>query len=166
MNKNPKNNKLKQLFKIIVLASSLFVIACDSNRLIDENKDLPVQGWNYQNKLIFDVPITDTIAQYNLYLNVRISADYLFSNLYLNLHTTLPSMQKQTERKELILADEPTGNLDPQTSVEIMEVLRKINANGKTILMATHDYALVLKYPSKTLKFEGGKMFEVVQRTV
>ena len=67
---------------------------------------------------------------------------------------------------ELILADEPTGNLDPQTSVEVMEVLKKINANGKTILMATHDYALVLKYPSKTLKFEGGKMFEVVQRSV
>ncbi|WP_445718953.1 cell division ATP-binding protein FtsE [Flavobacterium sp.] len=67
---------------------------------------------------------------------------------------------------ELILADEPTGNLDPQTSVEVMEVLRSINANGKTILMATHDYALVLKYPSKTLKFEGGKMFEVVQRTI
>ena len=67
---------------------------------------------------------------------------------------------------ELIVADEPTGNLDPQTSVEVMEVLKKINANGKTILMATHDYALVLKYPSKTLKFEGGKMFEVVQRTV
>jgi cell division transport system ATP-binding protein len=67
---------------------------------------------------------------------------------------------------ELILADEPTGNLDPQTSIEVMEVLRKINANGKTILMATHDYALVLKYPSKTLKFDEGKMFEVVQRTV
>jgi cell division transport system ATP-binding protein len=67
---------------------------------------------------------------------------------------------------ELILADEPTGNLDPQTSIEVMEVLRKINANGKTILMATHDYALVLKYPSKTLKFEEGKMFEVIQRTV
>jgi cell division transport system ATP-binding protein len=67
---------------------------------------------------------------------------------------------------ELILADEPTGNLDPQTSIEVMEVLRTINANGKSILMATHDYALVLKYPSKTLKFEEGKMFEVVQRTM
>ncbi|BCY28722.1 cell division ATP-binding protein FtsE [Flavobacterium okayamense] len=67
---------------------------------------------------------------------------------------------------ELILADEPTGNLDPQTSVEVMEVLRKINANGKTIVMATHDYALLLKYPSKTLKFDEGKVFEVVQRTV
>ena len=53
---------------------------------------------------------------------------------------------------ELILADEPTGNLDPQTSVEVMEVLRKINANGKTVIMATHDYALLMKYPSKTLK--------------
>ena len=67
---------------------------------------------------------------------------------------------------ELILADEPTGNLDPQTSLEIMEVLKKINENGKTILMATHDYALVLKYPAKTMKFDEGKVFEVVQRVV
>lgn len=67
---------------------------------------------------------------------------------------------------ELILADEPTGNLDPQTSVEVLEVLRKINANGKTIIMATHDYALLLKFPSKTLKCESGTLFEVVQRAM
>ncbi|OCB76459.1 cell division ATP-binding protein FtsE [Flavobacterium crassostreae] len=67
---------------------------------------------------------------------------------------------------ELILADEPTGNLDPQTSSEVMELLRNINANGKTIIMATHDYALLMKYPSKTLKCEDTKIFEVVQRTV
>ncbi|WP_324721479.1 cell division ATP-binding protein FtsE [Salinimicrobium sp. HB62] len=67
---------------------------------------------------------------------------------------------------ELILADEPTGNLDPQTSVEVMEVLQQISKNGKTILMATHDYALLLKYPSKTLKCDGQKVFEVVQKTV
>lgn len=67
---------------------------------------------------------------------------------------------------EIILADEPTGNLDPQTSVEIMQLLRDINQNGKTIIMATHDYALLMKFPSKTLKCEGGKIFEVVQRTV
>jgi cell division transport system ATP-binding protein len=67
---------------------------------------------------------------------------------------------------ELILADEPTGNLDPQTSVEVMAVLRKINENGKTVIMATHDYALIMKFPSKTLKCEGGTIFEVVQRAV
>jgi cell division transport system ATP-binding protein len=67
---------------------------------------------------------------------------------------------------ELILADEPTGNLDPQTSVEVMEVLQEINKNGNTILMATHDYALLLKYPSKTLKCDENQIFEVVQTTV
>jgi cell division transport system ATP-binding protein len=67
---------------------------------------------------------------------------------------------------ELILADEPTGNLDPQTSVEVMETLRRINANGKTVIMATHDYALIMKFPSKTLKLENASLFEVVQRTV
>ena len=65
---------------------------------------------------------------------------------------------------ELILADEPTGNLDPQTSIEVMEVLQEINKNGNTILMATHDYALLLKYPSKTLKCDDNQVFEVVQR--
>ena len=67
---------------------------------------------------------------------------------------------------ELILADEPTGNLDPQTSVEVMHVLQEINKTGRTILMATHDYALLLKFPSKTLKCDGSKVFEVVQKSV
>ena len=65
---------------------------------------------------------------------------------------------------EIILADEPTGNLDPQTSVEVMEVLQDINKQGNTILMATHDYALLLKYPSKTLKCDENQVYEVVQR--
>ncbi len=67
---------------------------------------------------------------------------------------------------ELILADEPTGNLDPQTSVEVMKVLQEINKSGRTILMATHDYALILKYPSKTIKCDANKVFEVVQKAV
>ena len=65
---------------------------------------------------------------------------------------------------ELILADEPTGNLDPQTSIEVMEVLQDLNKKGHTILMATHDYAMLLKYPHKTLKCDENKVFEVVQR--
>jgi cell division transport system ATP-binding protein len=67
---------------------------------------------------------------------------------------------------DLILADEPTGNLDPQTSVGVMEVLKSINQNGKTIIMSTHDYAIIMKYPNKTLKCEDSTLFEVVQRTV
>ena len=65
---------------------------------------------------------------------------------------------------ELIVADEPTGNLDPQTSMEVMNLLRELNKNGRSILMATHDYALLLKHPSRTLKCEAGRVFEVVQK--
>ena len=54
-------------------------------------------------------------------------------------------------KPDLILADEPTGNLDPKTSLEIMQLLLDLNKKGNTILMATHDYALLLKYPNKTL---------------
>ena len=66
---------------------------------------------------------------------------------------------------ELILADEPTGNLDPKTSIEVMDLLNKIHQSGKSILMATHDYALIVKFKQKTLKCEGGELFEVVAQT-
>jgi cell division transport system ATP-binding protein len=66
---------------------------------------------------------------------------------------------------DLILADEPTGNLDPKTSLEVMELLNEIHQSGRSILMATHDYALIVKFKQKTIKCEGGELFEVVQQT-
>lgn len=65
---------------------------------------------------------------------------------------------------ELILADEPTGNLDPKTSLEVMNLLNEIHKSGKTILMATHDYQLIVKFKQKTVKCEGGELFEVQQQ--
>lgn len=67
---------------------------------------------------------------------------------------------------QLILADEPTGNLDPSTSEEIMILLESISKSDRAILMATHDYSLILKFPHETLKCEGGKVFNTVQRTL
>ena len=65
---------------------------------------------------------------------------------------------------ELILADEPTGNLDPATSAEIMEVLKEINNNGTTILIATHDYDIISKFPAKTLRIEDGKFYQLQEK--
>ena len=67
---------------------------------------------------------------------------------------------------DLILADEPTGNLDPKTSIEVMSLLNKIHQSGKSVLMATHDYALIVKFKQKTIKCEGGELFEVVAQTI
>ncbi len=58
----------------------------------------------------------------------------------------------------VILADEPTGNLDPQTSDDILKLLHQICLNGTAILMATHDYRILAKYPSKIIRCIGGKL--------
>ena len=65
---------------------------------------------------------------------------------------------------ELIIADEPTGNLDPQTSLEIMEVFQKLHQEGMTVLMATHDYNMIVKFPGKILRCDDGTVYEVVQK--
>jgi len=60
----------------------------------------------------------------------------------------------------IILADEPTGNLDPETSEGIMEILTNISNSGCAVLMASHNYPLIKKFPARTLKCENGKVSE------
>jgi cell division transport system ATP-binding protein len=60
----------------------------------------------------------------------------------------------------LILADEPTGNLDPETSSEILELLEKINSKGTAVLFATHNYEIVKKYKARIAKIDQGKIFK------
>ena len=57
---------------------------------------------------------------------------------------------------DVILADEPTGNLDPDTTLEVMKLLRQISENGTAVLMATHNYTLMQKYPSRIANCKNG----------
>ena len=65
---------------------------------------------------------------------------------------------------ELIIADEPTGNLDPETSSEIISLFQKLNKIGTSMIIATHDYNLILKLEGQVYKCEGGKFFEVKRK--
>jgi len=67
---------------------------------------------------------------------------------------------------EIILADEPTGNLDPETSDDIMTILMNISASGRSVIMATHNYNLLNKYRARTLKCADGKLTELEQREI
>ncbi|MFO7940058.1 MAG: ATP-binding cassette domain-containing protein [Bacteroidales bacterium] len=62
---------------------------------------------------------------------------------------------------EIILADEPTGNLDPETSEDLMKLLFEISNNGRAVLMATHDYNMVKKFDARTLRFEDSEVHEL-----
>ena len=65
---------------------------------------------------------------------------------------------------ELIIADEPTGNLDPETSSEIISLFKKLNSMGTSMIIATHDYNLILKLDGKVYKCEDGSIFEVKRK--
>jgi cell division transport system ATP-binding protein len=61
---------------------------------------------------------------------------------------------------QILLADEPTGNLDPEVSAGIMKIFQQINNTGTAVLMATHSYGLIKKYPARVLKCEDGKVMD------
>jgi cell division transport system ATP-binding protein len=61
---------------------------------------------------------------------------------------------------EIILADEPTGNLDPDTSEEIVLLLKQISQSGTAVVIATHDYHIIRTFPSRIIKCENGKVLE------
>ena len=63
---------------------------------------------------------------------------------------------------KIILADEPTGNLDPEKSKSIIETMKEINENGTTIIIATHDYSIIKNFPSTTYKFKNKEIKEVL----
>ena len=66
----------------------------------------------------------------------------------------------------ILLADEPTGNLDPAVADEIMKLITSLHHQGMTIIMATHDYRLVKKFPTRTLAFLNGRLVEVDPQTL
>lgn len=61
----------------------------------------------------------------------------------------------------LLLADEPTGNLDPEASSDIMDLLKVINNRGMAVLMVTHDYEVIKKHPFRTIRIHNGKLEEI-----
>jgi len=63
---------------------------------------------------------------------------------------------------EIILADEPTGNLDPHTSIELMQIFKDLNDQGKTVVIATHDYPLIRKFPARIITVDDQKIYETV----
>ena len=66
---------------------------------------------------------------------------------------------------EILLTDEPTGNLDPDTSEELMRLLISISRTGRAILMATHDYNMIREFPFRTVKCESGRLDPVEPTT-
>lgn len=89
---------------ITVLIFAFLLVACDENRIFEENKNVPNQSWDYKDIIPFEATVTDTNLRYNVYINVRHTNQYSNSNLWILLYTTFPSGEKLERRVELPLA--------------------------------------------------------------
>ncbi|MBW7845013.1 MAG: gliding motility lipoprotein GldH [Bacteroidia bacterium] len=98
---------MKKFFSFVC---SLYIIStlvsCDTDRVIDENKTIENSSWYYKSLIPFDVQITDTTIPYNVYVNLRVAADYKYSNMFMWVHTSNPDRKTDKRRIEIRLADE------------------------------------------------------------
>ena len=91
---------------LFTVCTLLILLSCDPGRIYEKNIKIPEGIWDKNNKVKFDVFIDDTVSAHNLYVNVRNTSLYPFSNLYLFIETTAPSGHTIRETFEIILSDD------------------------------------------------------------
>ena len=143
--KNLKENKIPFLRRKLGIVFQDFNLLQD--RSVFENLKFVLQATEWKNKIKIKERINEVLEIVNI------------KDLIHKFPHQLSGGQKQKvaisrallNNPDLIIADEPTGNLDPKTSLEIMQLLLDLNKKGNTILMATHDFILINEFPHKTL---------------
>jgi len=153
--KTLKNSKIPYLRRKIGIVFQDFQLLTD--RSVHENLLFVLKATGWTNKAEIAERIHDVLEKVDL-VHKEHKMPY---NLSGGEQQRVVIARAMLNDPELILADEPTGNLDPESTEEIMKLLIKISQTGRAVLMATHNHNLLKKYPSKTLKCEAGKLIEI-----
>jgi cell division transport system ATP-binding protein len=152
--------------KVPLLRRSLGVVFQDfqllNDRTIYENLRFVLKATGWKKKADIDSRINEVMHEVNL------------QDKLLKMPQQLSGGEQQRiviarallNDPEVILADEPTGNLDPASSDMIMQILVKLSEKGRTIVMATHNYNLLKKYPARVLQCENGDVKEIHEEAI
>lgn len=146
--------------EIPFLRRKLGIVFQDYQLLMDRNAEenlrfvLRATGWN--NKQEIDERIQQVLKKVDL----ELKKNKLPHQLSGGEQQRLCIARALINDPEIILADEPSGNLDPETTAEILNLLVEISDSGRTVVMATHDYTLFQLHHSRTLKCENGKVLD------
>ncbi|KAB2918603.1 MAG: gliding motility lipoprotein GldH [Bacteroidetes bacterium] len=96
---------VKKTAVILIALVAMLMQSCNSNTVYDQNLFLPEDGWHYKNRAAFDIEITDTTHYHNFFVNLRITPDYEYSNLYVLVYAKSPTGDSTMTREELKLAE-------------------------------------------------------------
>ena len=153
-----KNKDISMLRKSIGVVFQDFKLLPDRN--IYKNLQFVLRATGWKNSKEIDSRIEKVIEM----VGIKINTNKFPSELSGGEQQRIAIARALLNKPNLIIADEPTGNLDPQTSQEIMRLFKSLHKQGITILMATHDYNMIVKFPGRIFKCEEGKVFEVVTK--
>jgi len=127
-----------------------------NDRSVHDNLEFALRATGWTNRIALEDRIREVLEKVNLH-NKGFKMPHQLSG---GEQQRVVIARALLNDPEIILADEPTGNLDPETSEEIHILLRSISDNGRAVIMSTHKLALVKKYPARTLRCEDGKLTE------
>lgn len=130
-----------------------------SDRTIEQNLDFVLKATGWKDKNLITERIKDVLDKVGLRSKIKKMPHELSGGEQQRIVVARALLNNP----EIILADEPTGNLDPETSEEIMLLLKQISLSGTAVLMATHDYNLIRSFPSRIIKCENGLVHEDVK---
>lgn len=127
-----------------------------SDRSVEENLRFVLQATGWKNKAEMDERVDDVLKKVGLPTKKHKFPHQLSGGEQQRVGIARALLNDP----ELILADEPTGNLDPETTAEILQLLLDIAANGRSVLVATHDLTLFELHRARTLKCDGGQILD------
>ena len=157
---NIKNKNIPFLRRSIGVVFQDFQLLND--RSIYENLKFVLKATGWKNKADIDKRINEVMQEVEL------------SEKLLKMPQQLSGGEQQRvviarallNKPKIILADEPTGNLDPASSDSIMKILKNLSEMGETIVMATHNYSLLKRFPGRVLQCENGKVIELEEQAI
>ena len=123
-----------------------------TDRTIEQNLEFVLKATGWKDKNLISVRILDVLEKVGL----RSKTKKMPHELSGGEQQRVVIARALLNDPELILADEPTGNLDPDTSEDIVTLLKQISQSGTAVLMASHDYHIIRTFPSRIIKCEGG----------
>ncbi|MBE0677286.1 MAG: ATP-binding cassette domain-containing protein [Bacteroidales bacterium] len=127
-----------------------------NDRSVHDNLEFALRATGWTNRIALEDRIREVLEKVNLH-NKGFKMPHQLSG---GEQQRVVIARALLNDPEIILADEPTGNLDPETSEDIHILLRSISDNGRAVIMSTHKLALVKKYPARTVRCEDGKLTE------
>lgn len=126
------------------------------DRSVYDNLEFVLKATGWKRKVDIDKRIREVLAQVDM-INKGYKKPHQLSG---GEQQRVAIARALLNSPELILADEPTGNLDPATTEELMKLLLDISKSGKTIIMATHNHNVIAKFPARTIECENSMLIE------